>query len=183
MLAFDDLAEAAHCVRNLHVLALEAGKLLGHVEGLREEALHLAGAGDGEFVVFAELVNAQNGDDVLQVAVALQDPLHALRHIVMLLANDARIENARSGSQRIHRRIDSDLRQRPAEHGSGIKVGKRGCGRGIGKIIGRNVNRLHRSDRPFLGRSNAFLQLAHFRGEIRLISHRRGHAAQQRRNF
>jgi len=75
VLAIDDFLEAAHGVFDLHILALEAGELLGDVEGLREEALDLAGARDRELLVFAEFVDAQDGDDVLQVLVALQNLL------------------------------------------------------------------------------------------------------------
>ena len=55
--------------------------------------------------------------------------------------------------------------------------------RGIGQIVGRHVNRLHRRDRAFLGGGNALLQLAHFGGEVGLVSHGGGHAAQQRGYF
>src|ERR1041385_2064467 len=43
VLAFDDLAEAADRIGDLHVLPLDAGELLGDEERLREEALDLAG--------------------------------------------------------------------------------------------------------------------------------------------
>jgi hypothetical protein len=56
---------------------LHAGELFGHVEGLGEEALDLAGAGHGQAVFFGQFVHAQDGDDVLQFLVALQDLLHA----------------------------------------------------------------------------------------------------------
>ena len=52
----------------------EAGEDLGHVEGLGQEALDLPGAGHGQLVLFRELVHAENGDDVLERLVALQDP-------------------------------------------------------------------------------------------------------------
>ena len=74
MLAFDDFAEALDGIGQLDVLALEAGELLGHVEGLGEEPLHLAGARHGELVFVGEFVDTQNGDDVLQILVALQVP-------------------------------------------------------------------------------------------------------------
>ena len=54
-------------------LAGRAGEHFGDEEGLRQEALDLAGAGDGELVLFRKLVHAQNGDDVLQRLVALED--------------------------------------------------------------------------------------------------------------
>src|SRR5580692_4722967 len=44
VLAFDDLLEASDRVRDLDVGAGDAGEDLGYVEGLRQEALDLAGA-------------------------------------------------------------------------------------------------------------------------------------------
>src|SRR5687768_7387680 len=90
VLAVDDLLEALHRVGNLHVLALEAGELLGDEEGLRQEPLDLARTRHGELVVFRQLVDAENRDDVLQVLVALQNLLHRPGHVVVLLAQDAR---------------------------------------------------------------------------------------------
>src|SRR5581483_11547424 len=62
VLAVDDLLEAANGVSHLHILAGDTGELLGHVEGLREEALDLARARDRELLVFTELVDTENGD-------------------------------------------------------------------------------------------------------------------------
>ena len=52
--------------------AWRAGEDLSDVEGLRQEALDLARARHGELVLLAQLVHAQNGDDVLQVLVVLR---------------------------------------------------------------------------------------------------------------
>jgi hypothetical protein len=73
--AFDDLAETANGVLEDDVLALTAGELGGDVERLREEALDFAGARDSELVFVGELVDAEDGDDVLEILVALEDLL------------------------------------------------------------------------------------------------------------
>lgn len=39
---------------------------MGDLEGLGEEALDLAGAGDGHLVLLRQLVHTQDGDDVLE---------------------------------------------------------------------------------------------------------------------
>ena len=54
MLALDNLAEAADGLLERYITALIAGELLGNGEGLRQEALHLAGAVDGQLVFFAQ---------------------------------------------------------------------------------------------------------------------------------
>ena len=60
---------------------------------------------------------------------------------------------------------------------------ERGCGRRVGQVVGRNVNRLHRGDRTLLRRGDAFLQSAHVGRQRRLITHGRRNTAQQRRHF
>src|SRR3954468_1367255 len=67
VLAVEDLAEAADRLRNRHVLAGAAGELFGDEERLREEALDLAGPGDRLAVLVGKLVDAEDGDDVLQL--------------------------------------------------------------------------------------------------------------------
>ena len=86
--------EAADRVLELHVLAGRACEGLGDEERLREEALHLARALDDELVLVGELVHTEDGDDVLQLAVALEELLHARRGPVVLLADDVGLERA-----------------------------------------------------------------------------------------
>src|SRR3954471_12278449 len=91
-LAVDDHLEALDGVLQRYVLARLAGEVLRHGEGLRQEALDLARAGDGQLVLGRELVHAEDGDDVAQLLVALQRRLHGARRAVVLLANGVRID-------------------------------------------------------------------------------------------
>src|SRR5262245_24626155 len=183
VLALDDLAEAADGLGQRNVDALESRELLGDVERLRQEALDLAGARHREFVVFRQLVHAEDGDDVLQVFVALQHHLHLARHLVVLLADDVRVEDARRGVERVHRRIDALLGDRAAQRGRGVEMGERGGGRWIGEIVGGDVDGLHRGDRPALRGGDALLQLADVGAQRRLIADGGRHAAEQRRDL
>ena len=85
--------------------------------------------------------------------------------------------------ERIDRRVNPQLGDLTAEHRGGVQVRERGGRRRVGQIVGGHVDGLHRGDRALLGRGDAFLQHAHFGGQGRLIAHRRGNAAQQRRHF
>ena len=101
----------------------------------------------------------------------------------MLFPDDAGIQNARGGVQRIHRRVDPQLGDRAGEVGGGVQVGE---GRGRGRIcivVGRHVDGLNRGDGAFLGRGDPLLQLAHLGRQVGLIAHGRGHATQQGRDF
>src|SRR3954451_10773579 len=64
VLAVHNLTEAADGVGDRHVLAGEAGELLGDEERLRQEALDAARPADGQLVFLGELVDAQDRDDV-----------------------------------------------------------------------------------------------------------------------
>src|SRR4029078_1044821 len=76
VLAVEDLAEAANGLLELHVLAGPAGELLRDEHGLAHEALEAASTGDRDLVLLRQLVHPQDGDDVLQILVALQRSLH-----------------------------------------------------------------------------------------------------------
>ena len=68
--------EAADGVGEVDEHARRAGEHFGDMERLRQEALDLARARHGQLVLFRKLVHAEDGDDVLQRLVALQDLLH-----------------------------------------------------------------------------------------------------------
>ena len=95
VLAFDDFLERAHVVGNLHVFAFQTRELLRDEHGLREEFLDLSRARHGLLVFIREFFDAQNRDDVLQVLVTLEDTLDLLGGVVMFVADDGRIEDAR----------------------------------------------------------------------------------------
>src|SRR3984957_6192100 len=63
------------------------GELLGHVHRLGQEPLDPPCSLHGDLVLLAELVDAEDGDDVLQLLVPLQDPLHLAGHVVVVLTD------------------------------------------------------------------------------------------------
>ncbi len=136
-----------------------------------------------ELVLFRELVDAENRDDVLEVLVLLQHDLHVAGALVVLLADDAGREDRRGRGQRIDRRVDAHLGDRAGQNGRRVEVRERGRRRGVRQVVGRHVDRLDRRDRALLGRGDALLQLAHLGREVGLVSDGRRHAAEQRRDF
>src|SRR5881296_2419288 len=117
VLAVDDFAEALDGVRELHIPPLSAGERLGDEHGLGEKPLDLARTGDDELIVVRELFHSEDGDDVLEVLVTLEDELHVARRAIVLGAEDVGVEDSRRGGQRIDRRVDPELRERTREHG------------------------------------------------------------------
>src|SRR2546425_10605188 len=72
-LTLDQSLEPLDGVLELHVLARPTGERLAHEEGLRKELLDPARSRHGHLVLLRELVHAEDGDDVLEIAVALED--------------------------------------------------------------------------------------------------------------
>ena len=112
-----DHLEAADGFLQRDVLAWRAGEHLGDRERLREELLDLARAVDRVAVILAELVHAENRNDVLEFLVALQGALDATCGVVVFVADDQRIELAAGRSERIDGWIDAEAgdvaRERP----------------------------------------------------------------------
>ena len=179
MLAFDDLAEAADRFLERNVAAFDAGELLGDGERLGQEALDLAGAADGQLVLFGELVHTHDRDDVLKLLVALKDALDLSGDLVVFDADDVRSENSGGRVERVDGGIDAEGRDASRKNRRCVKVGKRGCRRGVGEVVGGNVNGLDRRDRTLFGRGDAFLKSAHFGGESRLVADGGGHSAEK----
>src|ERR1700704_406521 len=87
-LAVDQLLEALDRLGDGHVDALQPRERLTHEERLREEALNLAGPGHDDAVLFGELVEAEDGDDVLELLVALEHLLDPPGAVVVALTDD-----------------------------------------------------------------------------------------------
>ena len=78
-------------------------------EGRVELGVDPAGPVDYLAIFLGELLDAEDGDDVLQIAVALEDLLDLPRNPVVLLADDQRIEDPGGRGKRVDRRVDTAL--------------------------------------------------------------------------
>mmetsp|Transcript_2504 Transcript_2504/g.7899 ORF Transcript_2504/g.7899 Transcript_2504/m.7899 type:complete len:228 (+) Transcript_2504:208-891(+) len=170
VLALEQALEAAERVGEGDKLARRAREDLGDVERLREEALDLARARHRHLVVLGQLIHAKDGDDVLQRLVVLQDLLHAARRVVVLLPDDARVEDARRRVERVDSRVDAELGDAAREDRRRVEMREGGGGRRVGEVVGGHVDGLHRRDRALARRRDALLHLAHVRGERRLVA-------------
>src|SRR5439155_70524 len=179
VLALEHLPEAPDRVRDLHILAGDAGELLSDEHRLREESLQLPRSRHEQLVLIGELVDPEDRDDVLKVLVALQHPLDLARRLVVLLADDVRVERAARRRERVDGRVETELGQVALEPDRRVEVRERRGRRRIGVIVGWHEDRLQRGDRALLRRGDAFLQLAHLGGERRLVADGAGHAAEK----
>jgi hypothetical protein len=81
---------------------------LGHVEWLGEETFDLTGTSDGQLILFGEIVHTENGDDILEGSVVLDQLLDATGAVVMDLTDDGWVEHTRGGVKRIDGRVDTE---------------------------------------------------------------------------
>ena len=183
VLAGQDLLEAADGVLEGHQLAGQAGELLRHEEGLREEALDLARAVHRHAVVLAELVHAEDGDDVLEVLVLLQGLLNAASHRVVTLTQDGRVQHGGGGVEGVHGGVDADGRDLAREHRRGVQVSEGGGRRRVREVVGGDVHGLHGRDGALGGRRDALLHGAHLRGQRGLITHGRRDTTEEGRHL
>src|SRR5204863_9174465 len=109
ILPLHDFLEPFYRVGNFHVPSRATGELFRDVERLREETLDLTGARDGNLLIFTELINTENRNDVLQIFVRLECLLDHLRNIIMFLPDNARVKNARGRSEGIDSGINTDF--------------------------------------------------------------------------
>ncbi len=181
--AIEDHLEAAHGFFDGDVFAGRAREHFGDRERLREEALDFAGAVNGLFILGREFVEAENGDDVLEILVALEDALEFAGDAVVLFADDRNFERLRDGGERVHSGINTELGDGALQHDGGVQVREGVGGRGVGQIVGRHVDRLHGGDGAFLRRRDALLEEAHFVGERGLVTDGGRRAAEERGHF
>src|SRR5215472_12310873 len=87
VVALGDRLERGNRVLKRHEHAGLAGELLGHEHRVGQEPLDPAGSLHRHPVLLRQLVDAQDGDDVLQLGVPLQDPLHFAGDRVVLLTD------------------------------------------------------------------------------------------------
>mmetsp|Transcript_32263 Transcript_32263/g.73162 ORF Transcript_32263/g.73162 Transcript_32263/m.73162 type:complete len:337 (-) Transcript_32263:274-1284(-) len=153
------------------------------MEGLAHELLDLSRPGYNELVVLRKLVHTQNGDDILKTLVILQELLCGSGDRVVLLADDASVEHARRGVERVDSRVDTKLGNGAGQHGRGVKMGKGGGWSRIGKIVSGHVDGLHGCDGSLRSGGNTLLQPSHIGSEGGLVPDGRRDTAEQGRHL
>ena len=112
--------------------------------------------------------------------VALEHLLDLVGDLEVLLAEDLGLEDRRGRVERVDRRVDALLGDRPRQRRGRVEVREHRRRRRVGEVVGRHVDRLDRGDRALAGRGDPLLQLAHLGLQRRLVADLRGHPPQQR---
>lgn len=146
----DDLLEGADRVLERDKLALVTSEDLGDLERLRHETLDLTRALDGQLVLLRQLVHTENGNDILERLVVLKNLLDGGCNVVVLSANDTRVQHTRLGVKGVDSGVDTKLSNTTGQHSGSVQMGEsRGRGR-ISQIIGRDIDSLDGGDRTLL---------------------------------
>lgn len=141
-----------------------------HEEWLRQELLDLSGSGDGQLIFDGQFIHTQDGNDILEGLVVLEDLLDSSGGLVVLLTDNVGVQHLGSRIQWVDGWVDTQLSQGSGKHGSSIQMLESGGGGRIGKIIGWDVDGLDGSNGSLLGGGNSFLEGSQICREGGLIS-------------
>src|SRR5262249_117848 len=122
-------------------------------------------------IVLAQLIDPDDRDDAFERVVLVEMLDDLLGNIVMTPTDDREIQIRTRTLQWINGRIHTALNEITRENDATVEIRKDRDDRGIGHVIGRNVNGLERGDRSAaLDGTDAFLDRADLGGKCRLIS-------------
>src|SRR6476661_5182623 len=181
--AVADGREAFHGVLDGHGGAFDAGELLRRVGVLREELLDAACTRHDDLVLFGELIDTEDGDDVLEFLVLLQDLLDADGRVVVVVSDVLRIQDAGGRRQRVNGRVQTTGSDFTGKFRGRVEVCE-GRGRSrVGVVICGDIDGLHRGDGVALGGRDALLEETHLVSQVGLVAHGRRHAAEEGGNL
>ena len=99
-----------------------------------------------------------------------KDLLNADGHAIVLLADDLGVESAGGGLERVNGGVNAELGDGARQNRLGVEVGERRGRRGVGQVVGGNVDSLDRGDGTRGSRRDALLQVAHLGCQRRLVA-------------
>ena len=127
MLACKDFLEASDGFFQRYISSRGTGELFSYEEWLRQESLDLSCAGNDDFVVVGKFFHTEDGDDILQFFVALEDSLYAAGYFVVFFAEYVRVKDTGSGVQGVNGRIDTQFCNGTVQYGGSIQMGEYAC--------------------------------------------------------
>jgi hypothetical protein len=165
-----ELAESFDGLTEFTELSGVGGEDLRHEERLGEELLHLTCSSDGQLIFFGKIVHTENGDNILERLVVLEEFLDTTGSLVMDISEDEGIQHSGGRIEGIDSGVDTEFGKGSGEHSLGIQMGEGGGRGGIGKIISGYEHSLDGSDGSVSGGGNSFLEGTQIGGEGRLVT-------------
>ena len=140
--AIENHIEAADGFAKRHHHTGQTGELFGHKERLRQETLCTACTSHYKFVIVAEFIDTENGNDILKLVILLQQLLNSLGSVIVVFADDMRVENTRCLFKRVDGWIYTELGNLTAKHCGGIEEVECSCRGRVGQVVGRHIDGL-----------------------------------------
>mmetsp|Transcript_15998 Transcript_15998/g.53610 ORF Transcript_15998/g.53610 Transcript_15998/m.53610 type:complete len:380 (-) Transcript_15998:156-1295(-) len=101
----------------------------------------------------------------------------------MIFSDDTRVKHTRSGIERIHSGINSQLSNGTGKHSGGVQVSEGGSRGRIGQIVSRNVDSLNGGDGTLAVGGDTLLQSTQIRSKSGLVTNSRWNTSKQGRNL
>jgi len=169
-LTVQDLSETSNGVLQSHISAWGTGEGLGDGEWLREESLDLSGSGDGELLFGGELSHTENGNDILEGLVVLEDLLDISSDVVVGGTDDVGVHNSGGGLEWVDSWVEAQLSNLSGKYGGGVQVGESGSWGWIGQVISWHIDSLDGGNGTLEGGGNSLLHSTHIGGEGWLVT-------------
>ena len=77
---------------------------------------------DGELLLLGQFSHTQNGDDILETLVILEDLLDGGGAVVVFVTDNVGVHDTRGRLQRVHSRVETQLGDRPGQHSRRIQL-------------------------------------------------------------
>jgi hypothetical protein len=182
-LTVQDSLERSDGLLDVDKLALDTSEDLGDSERLTQEPLDLTGTLDGKLVSFRQLVHSENGNDILEGLVLLENLLDTGGGVVVLLTNDTGVKDTGLGIERVDSGVDTQLGDTTGQDSGGVQMGKGGGRRGISQIVSGHVDGLDGGNGSLGGGGNTLLHDTHVHGESGLVTDGRGDTTKKSRHL
>jgi hypothetical protein len=165
-----ELAESFDGLVEFTELSGVGGEDLRHEERLGEELLHLTCSSDSQLIFFGKIVHTENGDNILERLVVLEEFLDSTGGLVMNVSEDEGIEHSGGRIEGIDSGVDTEFGKGSGEHSLGIQMGEGGGRGGIGKIISGHEHSLDGGNGSVSGGGNSFLEGTQIGSESGLVT-------------
>jgi hypothetical protein len=152
--------KSVQCVSDADEFSFSSCENLTHEEGLRQEFLDFSCSGHSKFIFFWQFVHTQNGNNILERFVILEDFLDRSGNCIVsknMMKNYCRpftkhdgVQNSGSGVQRIDGGVNTEFSKSSRQHSGSIQVSECGSWGWICQIISRHINSLPIKERNLL---------------------------------
>jgi len=182
-LTVQDSLERSDGLLDVDKLALDTSEDLSDSERLAQEPLDLTGTLDGKLVSFRQLIHTENGNDILERLVLLENLLDLGGGVVVVLTNDTGVKDTGLGVERVDGGVDTQLGDTTGQDSGGVQMGEGGGGGGISQIVSRYVDSLDGGNGTLGGGGDTFLHDTHVDGEGGLVADGRGNTTKKSRHL